>query len=79
MRTIRMMLVDESGNVVSGSERDYALGSACNTIDEIEGAVETVAREALPQLEQQLLIEAETQWAAAKKGDCSVKATKKRK
>lgn len=81
MRTIRMMLVDEAGNVVSGTERDYRLESSCNTIDEIEGAVERAAREALPELERVLLAEAQTQWAEeeAKKGDCGVKVTKKRR
>jgi hypothetical protein len=77
MRTIRMMLVDEAGNVVSGSERDYMLESSCKAIDEIEGDVERVAREALPELERVLLVEAQMQWAAEeKKGDCSVKARK---
>jgi hypothetical protein len=78
MKTIRMMLVDEQGNVVSGTEREYALESSCKTLDEIEGAVEKVARQALPQLEQVLLSNAETAWSSEqKKGDCSVKVTKK--
>lgn len=77
MRAIRVMVVDEHGNAVSGSERDYTLESSCNTIAEIEGAVERVAREALPDLERVLLGEAQTQWAAeAKKGDFGVKVTK---
>jgi hypothetical protein len=73
-----MMVVDEQGTVVSGSERDYTLESSCNTLDEIEGAVERVAQKALPELERVLLGEAQTQWAEeAKKGDCGVKDTKK--
>jgi hypothetical protein len=72
-----MMVVDEQGQVVSGSERDYTLEGTCQTIDEIEGAVERVARQALPELERVLLGEAQAQWTAeAKKGDCGVKVTK---
>ncbi len=78
MKTIRMMLVDEQDNVVSGTERDYTLESSCKTLDEIEGAVEKVARQALPELEHVLLSKAETEWSSEqKKGDCSVKVTKK--
>jgi hypothetical protein len=78
MRAIRVMVVDEQGNVVSGSERDFTLESSCKTLDEIECEVERVAREALPELERVLLNEAQTQWVAeVKKGDCGVKVTKK--
>jgi hypothetical protein len=79
MRIFRTMILDEQGNVVTGSEHEYPLEGSCKTINEIEGAVEKMARQALPDLEHALLDEAQVEWNEEKKGNWSAKGTKKHK
>ena len=59
----KLVLCDDEGNVLSGTNGHlYSLGQDCHSLNEIEQAVETWRRQALPQLESDLLHRAQTQF-----------------
>ena len=63
MVQVKLVLCDDEGNVLSGTnEHLYSLGQDCHSLNEIEQAVETWRRQALPQLESDLLHRAQTQF-----------------
>ncbi|MEO0804105.1 MAG: hypothetical protein AAFY57_17810, partial [Cyanobacteria bacterium J06642_2] len=63
MVQVKVVLCDDEGNVLSGTEEHlYSLGQDCQRLDDIEQAVETWRHQALPQLESDLLHRAQTQF-----------------
>lgn len=70
MPRVRLILEDENGNPLPGTEQIYVLEGACDTLNRIEAAVETFKNSALPSLEQALLTHAQEQFVGEqKKGD----------
>lgn len=59
MPCIRLILEDDQGNPIPGARRTYQLEGECETLDEIEQAVEEFKKRALPEVEQALLSEAQ--------------------
>ena len=55
MPRVRLILEDENGNPVPNTEQIYILQGDCDTINQIEAAVETFKKTALSSLEQALL------------------------
>jgi hypothetical protein len=74
MPRIRLIVEDDAGEPLSHSaEFVYVLDGHCDTLDNIDDAVEKFKNEALPQVEHLLLDEAQAQFTAnpSKKGDVS--------
>src|SRR5215218_10346837 len=59
MPRIRLHLEDDQGNPILASRRTYQLEGGCETLEEIERAVESFKRQALPEIEHSLLEEAQ--------------------
>jgi hypothetical protein len=59
MPRVRLVLEDDNGNPLPNTEQVYVLEGDCDTINQIETAVETFKKSALPPLEQTLLIQAQ--------------------
>ena len=59
MPRVRLVLEDDNGNPIADTEQVYLLEGDCDTINQIEAAVETFKRRALPPLEQALLTKAQ--------------------
>jgi len=64
MPRVRLILEDDNGNVVPNTEQVYVLEGDCETINQIETAVETFKQSALPPLEQALLTQAQERFVA---------------
>ena len=72
MPRVRLILEDENGCPLQGTEQVYVLDGDCNTLNQIEAAVETFRKSALPCLEKALLTEAQERFTSEqKKGDNS--------
>ena len=59
MPRVRIVLEDDNGNPMPETEQVYTLENACDTLNQIEAAVETFKHQALPPLEQALLTQAQ--------------------
>jgi hypothetical protein len=59
MPRVRIVLEDDNGNPLPQTEQVYPLENACDTLNQIEAAVETFKNQALPPLEQALLKDAQ--------------------
>jgi hypothetical protein len=59
MPRIRLHLEDDQGNPILASRSTYQLEGGCETLEEIERAVESFKRQALPEIEHSLLEEAQ--------------------
>ena len=59
MPRVRLVLEDDNGNPIADTEQVYVLEGDCDTINQIETAVETFKKSALPPLEQALLTKAQ--------------------
>ena len=64
MPRVRLILEDDQGNQ---SEQTYALEGQCDTLNQIETAVERFKNQALPHMEQALLTQAQERFAAQEK------------
>ena len=67
MPRVRIMLEDDNGNPMPETEQVYPLENACDTLNQIEAAVETFKNQALPPLEQALLTQAQARCIAQEK------------
>ena len=68
MPRIRLILEDDNGQpLAENAEQVYALENDCDTLNQIEAAVETFKNTALPTVEQTLLTQAQQRFADAKK------------
>jgi hypothetical protein len=61
MPRVRLILEDDQGNQ---SEQTYALEGQCDTLNQIETAVERFKHQALPHMERALLTQAQERFAA---------------
>jgi hypothetical protein len=70
MPRVRLVLEDENGNALPNTEQVYVLVGDCDTLNQIEAAVEVFRKSALPCLEQALLTHAQEKFVSEqKKGD----------
>jgi hypothetical protein len=67
MPRVRLVLEDDNGNPVPNTEQVYLLEGDCDTINQIETAVETFKKRALPPLEQALLTQAQERFVTEEK------------
>jgi hypothetical protein len=67
MPRVRLVLEDDNGNPVPNTEQVYLLEGGCDTINQIETAVETFKKRALPPLEQALLTQAQERFVTEEK------------
>jgi hypothetical protein len=67
MPRVRLVLEDDNGNPLPNTEQIYVLEGDCETINQIETAVETFKKSALPPLEQALLTQAQERFVTAAK------------
>ena len=67
MPRVRLVLEDDNGNPLPDTEQVYILEGECDTLNQIEAAVETFKRCALPPLEQELLNQAQTRYLTQEK------------
>jgi hypothetical protein len=67
MPRVRLILEDDNGNPLLDTEQVYVLEGNCETINQIETAVETFKNCALPPLEQALLTQAQERFVTAAK------------
>ena len=64
MPRVRLILEDDQGHQ---TEQTYALEGQCDTLNQIETAVERFKNEALPDIEHALLTQAQERFAAQEK------------
>jgi hypothetical protein len=77
MPFVSIMLQDDQGNPLPDTQQFYPLEGSCDTLNQIEAAVENLRKQALPDLEQALLNQAQERFVTEqKKGACTVKAAK---
>jgi hypothetical protein len=70
MPRVRLVLEDENGNALPNTEQVYVLVGDCDTLNQIEAAVEVFRKSALPCLEQTLLTRVQEKFVSEqKKGD----------
>ena len=67
MPRIRLILEDDHGNPIANTEQVHVLQGDCDTINQIEEAVETFKKSALPPLEQALLNQAQERFVKTRK------------
>lgn len=68
MPRIRLILEDDNGNPLpENAEQIYRLEGDCDTLNQIEAAVEAFKQQALPQVEQTLLTKAQQRFVHEKK------------
>jgi hypothetical protein len=67
MPRVRLVLEDDNGNPIADTEQVYVLQEDCDTINQIEAAVETFKHSALPPLEQALLNQAQERFVKTRK------------
>ncbi len=67
MPRVRLVLEDDNGNPIADTEQVHVLEGNCDTINQIEAAVETFKKNALPPLEQALLNRAQERFVRARK------------
>ena len=68
MPRIHIVLEDDEGNPIPAARQTYRLQGGCDTLDEIERAVESFKRQALPEVERSLLAEAQKRFVASARG-----------
>ena len=77
MPAVYIGLKDDQGNPMPDTEQFYPLDGSCDTLNQIEAAVENLRKQALPDLEQALLNQAQERFVAEqKKGAFTVNAAK---
>lgn len=59
MPRVRLVLEDDNGHPIADTEHVYVLEGDCDTLNQIETAVETFKNSAMPPLEQALLTKAQ--------------------
>ena len=69
MPRIRIILEDDQGNPLPTARQTYRLEGECDTLDEIERAVEGFKQQALPEVERSLLAEAQRSFVANARGE----------
>lgn len=67
MPRVRLILEDDNGTPLPQTEQVYALENGCDTLNQIESAVETFRKQALPALEKSLLSNAQAREVSAEK------------
>jgi len=67
MPRVRLVLEDDNGTPIADTEQVYVLQGDCDTINQIEAAVETFKKKALPPLEQALLNQAQERFVRTRK------------
>lgn len=67
MPRIRLILEDDNGNPIPDAEQVHTLEGNCDTINQIETAVETFKKSALPPLEKALLTNAQERFVTEEK------------
>ena len=68
MATVEIIIRDDDGSIVNGSERrKYQLNLRNNSFNDIEGAVESFKNTALPDITADLLNEMQTNFIKKKK------------
>lgn len=67
MPRVRLVLEDDKGNLLPGTEQVYVLEGNCDTLNQIEAAVETFRKSALPALEQALLTQTQERFVMQEK------------
>lgn len=67
MPRVRLVLEDDNGNLLPNTEQVYVLEGDCDTLNQIEAAVETFKKRALPPLEQALLTQAQERFVTQEK------------
>lgn len=67
MPRVRLVLEDDNGNPVPDTEQVYVLEGGCDTLNQIEAAVATFKKCALPPLEQALLHQAQARYLTQEK------------
>lgn len=67
MPRVRLVLEDDNGNPLPDTEQVYVLEGDCDTLNQIEAAVETFKKRALPPLEQVLLHQAQARYLTQEK------------
>ena len=68
MPRVRLILEDENGQVLPDTTAQvYPLEGTCDTLNQIEQAVETFKNTALPQMEQTLLAQAQQRFIEEQK------------
>ncbi len=67
MPRVRLVLEDDNGNPLADTEQVYILEGDCDTLNHIEGAVETFKKRALPPLEKALLTQAQERYITQEK------------
>lgn len=67
MPRVRLVLEDDNGNPLPGTEQVYLLEGNCDTLNQIEAAVETFKKRALPPLEKALLTQAQERFLTQEK------------
>ena len=66
MPRIRVVIEDDNGKPLpENAEQVYTLDGECDTINQIEAAVEKFKNQALPQVEQTLLTKAQQRFVSA--------------
>jgi hypothetical protein len=73
MKRVEILVRDEAGEVIS--EQAFALEVGSGQFHEIEQAVEALKREALPQLEGDVLRHVQAQWVAEVKKTTPIGST----
>lgn len=69
MPRIRLTIEDNEGKPIENARRTYRLEGDCETLDEIEQAVEEFKKRALPEVERSLLAEAQKRFVANARGE----------
>lgn len=67
MPRVRIVVEDDNGNPLPETEQVYSLENTCETLNQIEAAVETFRKQALPTLEQWLLTQAQERFVTQEK------------
>jgi len=67
MPRVRLVLEDDNGNPLPDTEQVYVLEGECDTLNQIEAAVETFKQRAQPPLEQALLTKAQERYLTKEK------------
>jgi len=66
MPRIRLVIEDDNGNLLpENAQQVYLLEGDCDTLNQIEDAVEKFKNQALPQLEQTLLTNSQQRFVSA--------------
>ena len=67
MPRVRLVIEDDNGTPLPETEQVYILEGNCDTLNQIEAAVETFKKHALPPVEQVLLNQAQARYITQEK------------